>query len=86
MRPLSTCDIPELELDTSVTIELRSVLTCPECGHFQEEVMPENACVRFYDCTQCGQLLSPYEGDCCVLCSFGSVPCPPIQGSNANFS
>ncbi|MGY8887097.1 MAG: GDCCVxC domain-containing (seleno)protein [Flavobacteriales bacterium] len=23
--------------------------------------------------------LSRREGDCCVYCSFGTVPCPPIQ-------
>ncbi|HME07828.1 MAG TPA: GDCCVxC domain-containing (seleno)protein, partial [Bryobacteraceae bacterium] len=33
----------------------------------------------FYDCTGCGTLLRPKPGDCCVFCSFGSVPCPPIQ-------
>ncbi|MFZ0027756.1 MAG: GDCCVxC domain-containing (seleno)protein, partial [Pseudolabrys sp.] len=21
----------------------------------------------------------PKDGDCCVFCSYGSVPCPPIQ-------
>ncbi|WP_368736408.1 GDCCVxC domain-containing (seleno)protein [Proteus terrae] len=24
-------------------------------------------------------LLTPLEGDCCVFCSYGTVPCPPIQ-------
>ncbi|MDD2796322.1 MAG: GDCCVxC domain-containing (seleno)protein [Acidocella sp.] len=24
-------------------------------------------------------MLRPKPGDCCVLCSYGSVPCPPIQ-------
>jgi hypothetical protein len=23
--------------------------------------------------------LSPKAGDCCVFCSYGSVPCPPVQ-------
>ncbi|EPX7158509.1 GDCCVxC domain-containing (seleno)protein [Pseudomonas aeruginosa] len=23
--------------------------------------------------------MRPNPGDCCVFCSFGSVPCPPIQ-------
>ncbi|MDP3857701.1 MAG: GDCCVxC domain-containing (seleno)protein [Stagnimonas sp.] len=22
---------------------------------------------------------APKPGDCCVYCSFGSVPCPPVQ-------
>ena len=33
----------------------------------------------FYDCKGCGQRLKPHPGDCCVFCSYGSVPCPPIQ-------
>ncbi len=41
--------------------------------------MPTNACQFFYDCTGCGTLLKPKPGDCCVFCSYGTVPCPPIQ-------
>ncbi|WP_430623644.1 GDCCVxC domain-containing (seleno)protein [Marivirga lumbricoides] len=24
-------------------------------------------------------MLKPKEGDCCVYCSYGSAPCPPVQ-------
>jgi len=41
--------------------------------------MPTDACQFFYECTGCGALLRPNAGDCCVFCSFGDVPCPPIQ-------
>jgi len=41
--------------------------------------MPTNACVFFYECTNCHVVLRPNAGDCCVFCSFGSVKCPPIQ-------
>jgi hypothetical protein len=41
--------------------------------------MPTDACQFFYDCKGCGVLLRPKEGDCCVFCSYGTVPCPPIQ-------
>ena len=41
--------------------------------------MPENACQFFYECHDCGTLLRPKPGDCCVFCSYGSVPCPPVQ-------
>ena len=58
---------------------LRSTLTCPHCGHQVTETMPTDACQFFYDCPACGELLRPKPGDCCVFCSFGSVPCPPIQ-------
>lgn len=57
----------------------RSVLTCPECGHRQAEIMPSDACQFFYDCKGCGKLLRPKPGDCCVFCSYGTVKCPPMQ-------
>ena len=59
--------------------ELQSIVTCPHCGHRQAETMPTDACQFFYDCRGCGELLRPKPGDCCVFCSYGSVPCPPIQ-------
>jgi len=60
-------------------IEPVSTITCPECGHRRREIMPVDACQFFYDCKGCGAVLRPKPGDCCVFCSFGSVPCPPIQ-------
>ena len=60
---------------------LESELTCPTCGHRQSETMPTDACIYFYQCTGCGTLLRPKLGDCCVFCSYGSVPCPPIQAA-----
>jgi hypothetical protein len=59
--------------------EGRSTITCPHCGHAQSEMMPTDACQFFYDCKGCGLLLRPKAGDCCVFCSYGSVPCPPMQ-------
>ncbi len=58
---------------------LRSTLTCPHCGHQATETMPTDACQFFHDCPACGELLRPKPGDCCVFCSWGSVPCPPVQ-------
>ena len=60
-------------------IILESTLTCPECNHSKTETMPTDACSWFYECENCKVLLKPKEGDCCVYCSYGSVPCPPIQ-------
>ena len=59
--------------------ELKSKITCPNCGHKKEEIMPTNACEFFYECENCKKRLRPLEGDCCVYCSYGSVKCPPIQ-------
>lgn len=60
-------------------IEMHSLVTCPECGHQRMEEMPEESCQFFYRCANCETVLRPKEGDCCVFCSYGSVPCPPIQ-------
>ena len=60
-------------------IELQSTITCPACGHSATEVMPMDACQYVYDCRHCGARLTPKKGDCCVYCSYGSVPCPPVQ-------
>jgi rubredoxin len=47
----------------TTTLQLESVLTCPECGHAKPEVMPTDACQFFYDCTGCGALLRPRAGE-----------------------
>jgi hypothetical protein len=60
-----------------------STITCPICGIAKAETMPTDACQFFYECTGCGALLRPKPGDCCVFCSYGSVPCPPIQQGDA---
>lgn len=62
-------------------IELQSIITCPFCGHQKEEIMPTDACQYFYDCENCKKMMKPKEGDCCVYCSYGSIPCPPVQES-----
>ena len=41
--------------------------------------MPTDACQFFYECDACKALLRPLPGDCCVFCSYGTVPCPPVQ-------
>ncbi len=58
---------------------LDSLLTCPHCGHAKLEKMPTDACLFFYECKGCNLVLRAKPGDCCVFCSFGSVPCPPVQ-------
>jgi hypothetical protein len=63
--------------DTALLFE--SLVTCPNCGASSTERMPANACVYFWDCPGCGASLTPKPGDCCVFCSYGSVPCPPVQ-------
>ncbi len=56
-----------------------STITCPACGHEKTETMPTDSCQYFYECEGCGTLLKLREGDCCVYCSYGSVPYPSRQ-------
>lgn len=65
--------------------QLHSEIACPQCGHCKTERMPTDACQYFYECDACHVLLRPLAGDCCVFCSYGSVPCPPVQRERAGF-
>ena len=60
-------------------VKKSSEVTCPKCGFKKKEVMLTDSCQFFWECPGCEEILKPLEGDCCVYCSYGSVPCPPIQ-------
>jgi hypothetical protein len=62
---------------------LESEIVCRGCGFIALEVMPVDACQYVYQCKRCGLELKPLPGDCCVFCSYGSVPCPPVQVAEA---
>jgi hypothetical protein len=62
---------------------LTSRLTCPHCGAAEDLEMPEDSCQWFHACAACGAVLRPRPGDCCVFCSYGTVPCPPVQTGGA---
>ncbi|MFZ4703464.1 MAG: GDCCVxC domain-containing (seleno)protein [Candidatus Methylumidiphilus sp.] len=57
----------------------QAILTCPVCRHGSVETMPFDACLYFWECPGCHTLLKPRSGDCCVFCSYGDTPCPPVQ-------
>lgn len=61
----------------------RATLTCPRCSRQSPAEMPEDACLWFFECPGCGGLLRPKPGDCCVFCSWGDRPCPPIERARA---
>ena len=60
-------------------METKSIITCPVCEHNKEYDMPLNACQIYHECENCHTILYPKKGDCCVFCSYGTNPCPPIQ-------
>ncbi len=70
-----------MTVSTNIDLKMTSQLTCPVCGHMSVETMPTDACIYFYDCRACGTRLRPKTGDCCVFCSYGSIPCPPVQAA-----
>ena len=41
--------------------------------------MPENACMWRVQCQACHRDIVTLPGKCCVFCSYGSHPSPPIQ-------
>jgi len=53
-----------------------ATLTCPKCGHKQQEEMPKNACMPFYTCKGCSETIAAKSGTCCVFCSYGDKACP----------
>ena len=65
----------------TLPMDLLSILSCPHCERHEIEAMPTDSCQFFYDCKGCGAVLRPKVGDCCVFCTYGSVPCPPIQAA-----
>ncbi|WP_087144566.1 GDCCVxC domain-containing (seleno)protein [Crenothrix polyspora] len=65
-------------------IILESTMTCPKCGYIKTEIMLTDACQWFYECGNCKVVLKPKAGDCCVFCSYATVPCPPIQQGDKN--
>lgn len=62
-------------------VKLQSTITCPSCGQLTTETMPTDACQFFWKCPLCDEIAKPLDGDCCVFCSYGTDPCPPVQMS-----
>ena len=80
---MSECcpSVPDQEWSAGRVV-VDSVITCPHCGTARTGRMPIDACLIAYDCSGCSIRLRPKPGDCCVFCSYGSVPCPPVQAGN----
>lgn len=55
---------------------VKADLTCPHCGEGQEVTIPTDACLHFHKCEHCGEMITPKEEDCCVVCSYSDKKCP----------
>ncbi|HBX66804.1 MAG: hypothetical protein CL670_01925 [Balneola sp.] len=62
---------------------LHSTIICPKCRTSSMEEMPTNSCQYFWECPSCEEIIKPDKGDCCVFCSYGDNPCPPVQNENS---
>ena len=51
----------------------------PECGFTKEEETDIDTSLQFYECVNCGKVVTPFRDDCCIFCSYGDVPCPSVQ-------
>lgn len=65
-----------------VPIKQKSTLTCIYCSEKTSLDMPSDSCLISFECPHCHHILRPKSGDCCVFCSYGDNPCPPIQMEN----
>jgi hypothetical protein len=61
-----------------------TVIRCPACGIEGLAPMLQDACLYFWDCLACNTVVRPKAGHCCVICSYGSVPCPPAAGRESS--
>ncbi len=60
-------------------VKLEAVVTCPNCGHKSNEIMPTQFCLIRYQCRNCSAILVPKEGDDCIFCSWSDTKCPSEQ-------
>lgn len=64
-------------------IKRQSTISCPECGNESKESMATDSCQYFWECSHCHELIKAAKNDCCVFCSYGNIPCPPVQKSQS---
>ena len=60
-------------------INLKTVITCKNCGTSEEVMMHAKLPEQKFICKRCTAELSARADECCVYCSYGSVKCPPVQ-------
>lgn len=56
-----------------------STLVCPRCNHGERMMMAENSSLVVHVCQSCGLEMHRLPGNCCLFCTWGTVPCPTAQ-------
>ena len=77
------CWKPEGALFSQVAVVPRDKLRASKNAD-RLKVVDANAAIQRYACKDCGDELKPLPGDCCVFCSYGSMPCLPVQEARAS--
>ena len=74
----TSCDNTQEEKSASTKEVTTTTITCPKCGHKQEESIPQTNCQPFYTCNGCDEMISvPKESqNCCVFCEYADKKCP----------
>jgi hypothetical protein len=63
---------------------LKTIIKCPVCKFQKEEMMKIGTHVAFYTCQECEARIKPRQNECCVFCSYGTVPCPAAQAGKSS--
>lgn len=61
-------------------LKLKSTIKCPVCKYKKDVPMALYSRRVQYDCEECNARLKAKE--CCVFCTYGSIPCPDKQQDN----
>ena len=63
-------------------IKYEATIACSKCVHSNKETMSDDKFLVFYECKNCGYVITPKENDLCVFCSYSDQLCPVMQQAN----
>ena len=50
-------------------------IKCPLCEHVRDVDVPENICLQFYRCDNCGKQIQTPDNSCCLICAYSDKKC-----------
>lgn len=57
-------------------LTMKAKMKCPKCGFEEDIEVPEKACLQFWKCKSCGEMVSAPKNECCVVCAYSDKKCP----------
>jgi len=58
---------------------IQVTLTCPHCHVIEVISVVASDSKQFHQCAHCYLPYGASKNDCCILCSFGDVPCSQVD-------